>query len=206
LKLPRPVPSLMKARSVKLGKPGEPLYRLSRLPGGKAGSVIMAGLILVGLGALLGWAASAIWLNASPSPLKSSSAGNVGNAGKVVMISGRDDHGLLQEPTVSLFRAPDDNTAVTHVADGSFARVVGERGEWMKVQLLGKSDSLGWVNDFYLRSRMLRTDGGGQVDLVDAHEIGGQIWIGVRPVGKPESALMWLSPEVLQEIGAHVHK
>ena len=193
----------MKAKSVKLEKPGEPVKWLPRLPGGKAGSVIMLGLILVGLGALLGWAAAAIWLNASLSPLKSSSAGN---AGKVVVISGRDDHGLLQEPTVSLFRAPDDNTAVAHVADGSFARVVGERGEWIKVQLLAKSDTVGWVNDFYLRNRMLRTDGGGQVDLVDAREIGDQIWIGVRPVGKPESALMWLSPKALQEIGAHVHK
>lgn len=122
------------------------------------------------------------------------------------MISGRDDHGLLQEPTVSLFRTPDDDTAVAHVADGSFARVVDERGEWMKVQLLGKSDTLGWVNDYYLRSRMIRTDGGGQVDLVAARETGGEIWIGVRPVGKPESALMWLSPAALQEIGAHVHK
>lgn len=121
----------------------------------------------------------------------------------VVMISGRDDHGLLQESLVSLFRAPDDNTVVARAADGSFARVVEQRGEWIRVQLLGSPDVVGWVNDFYLRGRVIRTDGGGQVDLVDAREVRGQTYVGVRPIGEPEATPVWLNPAVLQEIGAH---
>ncbi len=122
------------------------------------------------------------------------------------MISGRDDHGLLQDPMVRLLRAPDDATAVGLVANGSFARVVEQRGEWIKVQLVENQEGVGWVNDFYLRGRMLRTDGGGQVDLVDARIVEGKLYIGVRPVSDPSAALVWLDSSALQEIGAQTNK
>jgi hypothetical protein len=118
------------------------------------------------------------------------------------MISGRDDHGLLQDSRIRLQRAPDDETPIGFAANGSFARVVEQRGEWLRVQLVEDAEGLGWVNDFYLRGRMIRTDGGGQVDLADARIVQGKLYVGVRPVGQPSAELVWLDSSALQEIGA----
>ena len=49
---------------------------------------------------------------------------------------------------------------------------------------------------------MIRKDGVGQVDLVDARMLQGKIWVGVRPVENPAAELVWLDASMLQEIGA----
>ena len=180
----------------KLMKPVEPTGRLHRGRGVGVVSLIALGFVLLGVVGLVGWAAAAL----SQGALSTSEQRR--ETGAIVLLSGRDDHGLLLEPLVSLHRAPDDNTVVAEAADGSFARVVGERGEWLQVQLLDSTAAKGWVNDYYLRSRMLRTDVGEQVALTDAREESGKLRIGVRPVDDPSAAVMWLDPSVLQEIGA----
>lgn len=160
--------------------------------------VVLGTVVAVAL-VLLGYAMGVLPLRAfSPRSQRPSSS--------VVMISGRDDHGLLQEPTIALYDAPDGKTVVGHAGDGSFASVVDQRGEWIRVQLLGNPSIGGWVNDFYLRGRLIRTDGGGQVDLVTSREIQGQLWLGVRPVDKPQATPIWLNPAGLKEIGAQNDK
>ncbi len=186
-------------QSVKPVKPVEPEKWLHRLPGGRTARLIALGVVLLGMGVLLGWVVAGL----SQGTLLVNAQQRA--TGMVVMISGRDDHGLLQEPSVSLFSAPQGDTVVARTPDGTFARVVDQRGEWIRVQLLGNPQAVGWVDDYYLRSRVLRTDAGVQVDLVDARELGSQVYVGVRPVNSPEATPVWLNPTVLQEIGADIH-
>lgn len=195
-KLAKPEKSVKPAKPV---KPVEPEKWLHRLPGGRAARLTLLGVVLLAVGALLGWAVAGMsqgTLLGYPEQRAS---------GMVVMISGRDDHGLLQEPSVSLYSAPQGDTVVARTPDGTFARVVDQRGEWIRVQLLGNPQAVGWVDDYYLRSRVLRTDAEEQVDLVDARELGSQVYVGVRPVNAPEATPVWLNPTVLQEIGADIH-
>ncbi len=175
-----------------------------------AAGIITWGILLVGLGALIGWVAAAPSRKVLPPSTQPTQPVQQRAAGAVVMVSGRDDHGLVQEPIVSLFNSPDDSTVLARVLHGSFARVVEQRGEWLRVQLITSPQSvpqsMGWVNDYYLRSRMLRTDGGWQVDLVDARVVSDQVWVAVRPAGDTAATLEWLDPGVLQEIGAYINR
>ncbi len=107
---------------------------------------------------------------------------------------------------VPLYRAPDDNTVAARVADGSFVRVVDQRGEWIRVQMKTNPQAIGWVNDYYLRNRMLRTGSGGQVELLDARDLGGKVWVYVRAVNDPVATPVWLDSKGLQEIGARSDK
>ncbi|MEA2574999.1 MAG: hypothetical protein QOH93_2297 [Chloroflexia bacterium] len=187
-------------KSAKPSKPVEPVTWFYRLSGGMLVRLAVVVVVLLGLGVLLGWVVAVLSQSTLPAFRQ------VRAAGTIVMISGRDDHGLLQDPSVSLFDAPESNTVVARASDASFARVVGQRGEWIKVQLLGSPEAVGWVNDYYLRSRVLRTDVGVQVDLVGARELGTLVYVGVRPALEPEATPVWLNPAVLQEIGADIHK
>jgi hypothetical protein len=92
------------------------------------------------------------------------------------------------------------------VNDGTFVRVVDQRKEWIRVQMITNPQATGWVNDYYLRNRMLRTDGGGQVDLLDARDSGGNVWVSVRPVSDPVATPVWMDSKGLQEIGAQINK
>jgi hypothetical protein len=171
-----------------------PVKRLhqGRIPG--VAGVIVLGIVLLGV---IGWAIANYSRIALPFSQQQS------DAKPIVMVSGRDDHGHLQDKVVPLLSAPDDETVVARVNDGTFVRVVEQRGEWMRVQTVAAPQAAGWVNDFYLRSRMLRTDGGGQVDLLDAREMGGRIWLYVRAVGEPAATPVWVDSMRLKEIGAH---
>lgn len=122
--------------------------------------------------------------------------------GPVVLLSGRDDHGLLAEREVALVGAPGATRAVTQVADGTLVRVLDERGEWLRVQSLLQPQAVGWVNDYYLRNRALRTDRGEQVVLLDARWAQGLLVVQVAPVDQP-AATTWVSTSVLREVGAH---
>jgi Bacterial SH3 domain len=68
----------------------------------------------------------------------------------VVIVSGKDDHGLVAEPAVALAAEP-DGARVARVADGTLVSVLAERGEWLRVRALEGGEAEGWVNDYYLR-------------------------------------------------------
>jgi hypothetical protein len=178
--------------------------------------LVVVWAVLLGLGGLIGYAFAAGYSQTARTPSVSSQSGqsgqsgqstpNPGVIGRVLMVSGRDDHGLVQDPVVPLQKAPDDDTVVARVNDGTFVRVVDQRKEWIRVQMITSPQATGWVNDYYLRNRMIRTDGGGQVDLLDARDSGGNVLIYVRPVNDPVATPVWLDSKGLQEIGAQVNK
>lgn len=122
-------------------------------------------------------------------------------SGSVVLLSGRDDHGLLTEREVALVSAPGATRAGAKVADGTLVRVLDERGEWLRVQSLIQPQVIGWVNDYYLRNRALRTDRGEQVVLMDARREQGLLVVQVAPVDQLE-ATSWIPASLLREVGA----
>src|SRR5437868_727376 len=82
----------------------------------------------------------------------------------IVLVSGRDDHGLLANKQVLLYPTPGDPAASGPssgaLPDGTFARVLEVRGSWLHIASIANPALNGWVDDFYLRSRALRLDGG----------------------------------------------
>ncbi len=118
----------------------------------------------------------------------------------ILLLSGKDDHGLVAESEVEILDRP-DGRAVGMVPDGTLVYVLGEDREWLEVETLEGRRVVGWVNDFYLRGQVhvvgdppacpvpLRGEPGGQafaelaasqqVVLVDHHGD----WVGVRPIG-----------------------
>jgi hypothetical protein len=124
-----------------------------------------------------------------------------GENGPVVLVSGRDDHGLLREHSVRLFREPGSAAVAGEVHDGRLARVIEARGQWLRVRALGAPAAEGWVDDFYLRDRAVQRDGG-QVELADAVQEGEALKIAVRPVGNARGPLTWVDPSALSEVGA----
>jgi hypothetical protein len=179
---------------VKLRMPVKRLHQ-GRNPG--VAGVIVLGIVLLGVIA---------WAVANYSRIALPLSQQQPDAGPIVMVSGRDDHGHVQDKVVPLLSAPDDDTVVARVADGTFVRVVEQRGEWMRVQTVAAPQATGWVNDYYLRNRMLRTDGGGQVELLDAREMGGRVWLYVRAVSEPAATPVWMDSMRLREIGGHIEK
>ncbi len=145
---------------------------------------------------LLGAALTAC-VSAAPSAVPPSATSN-----PIVMVSGRDDHGLLADPVLSLQRAPDDAASAALITDGTFAHVLDQRGEWLQVQSVADLNIAGWINDYYLRDRARRADGGGQVEFVDARVANGEVEILVRPVNEPQTLPEWLPASQLQEVGA----
>ncbi len=120
----------------------------------------------------------------------------------IVLVSGRDDHGLLANPQVPLYDAPNGTTPVARVRDGSYARVLATRGTWQHIATIAQAPQSGWLDDYYLRGRAIRLDGGGQVTFADARLAGDRVEIAVRPVEAPATTPFWLSAARLQEVGA----
>lgn len=71
--------------------------------------------------------------------------------GRLVLVSGHDDHGLLAQPTVDLVDAVESARVVGRVADGTFAKVTDSHGEWLRITTTEGVAVSGWVNDYYLR-------------------------------------------------------
>ncbi len=80
-------------------------------------------------------------------------SGGDGSEREILLVSGRDDHGLLAQRVVPLTREPDMEGGPSDptVADGTLVRVVATRGEWARVKTLEGPRAEGWVNDYYLR-------------------------------------------------------
>lgn len=77
-----------------------------------------------------------------------------------LLVSGRDDHGLLELATVPLAAHPGaaesthDHAAHEHspsVADGTVVRVLEIRGDWHLVETLTATPVRGWIDDYRLR-------------------------------------------------------
>lgn len=156
-------------------------------------------LLLAGVISLFGLITLRPWESPGDSPL--AIPPTVVPTGPVVLVSGRDDHGLPALLAVPLYQAPDDATVVARVPDGLLARVLEQRGTWLKVQPFQLPGAIGWVDDFYLRDRALRTDGGGQVVFVDARLDAGTLLVAVRPVTQPAATPTWVPATLLREIG-----
>lgn len=140
----------------------------------------------------------------------------------IVLASGRDDHGYLAAATVPVLDAP-DGAPVGEVRDGTLLAVLGERSEWLEVQSLEGPPVAGWINDFHLRGTAHLVDpdapacpvagldapGGRvavglvaseQVELLDLHGDGGDLWLGVRPVGDRDATVALVPRRVVQEL------
>lgn len=71
--------------------------------------------------------------------------------GRLVLVSGRDDHGLVAHERVPVYDGPDSDRQVGTVADGTLARVDDADGSWLHVETAEGPSVQGWVDDFFLR-------------------------------------------------------
>jgi len=129
----------------------------------------------------------------------------------ILLVSGRDDHGFLANEVVGLLNRPDGHV-VFDLPDGALVGVESTYGEWIEVSALDGDPVSGWINDFYLRGTVhvvgdrpacptpLVGEPGAspfaelrpseQVEIVDAHRIGGELWVGVKPLQSSELGLV----------------
>lgn len=70
---------------------------------------------------------------------------------RLVLLSGKDDHGALATSVVTLTQDVDGGPSAGAVRDGTLARVTAARGEWLHVTTVEGPHRSGWVNDFFLR-------------------------------------------------------
>ena len=117
----------------------------------------------------------------------------------VVMVSGRDDHGLLTRPAIGLQRSPTDATIVGSAQDGTFVTVLREDRSWLLVRKLVAPIEEGWINDHDLRGVGV-LDGISQVRFRGARQSGGGVEILVVPVGGGDER--WVEAGRLREVGA----
>ena len=68
----------------------------------------------------------------------------------VLLVSGRDDHGLVVEKSVGLSDWVGGEPSA-QIPDGTLVRAEATHGEWVRVRALERTSARGWVNDFYLR-------------------------------------------------------
>ena len=157
----------------------------------------LAGLVATTLVLAAGW----VLLGG---PTTGGSAADVGRP--IVLVSGRDDHGLVELEEVALLAAPaleGDEVVVTTVPDGTLVRVLGDDGgSWLEVVPLD-GGLAGWIDDHRLRGTAhvvgedaacatpLHAEAAGpvlaelraseQVELLDDHTTpDGDRWVGVR--------------------------
>ncbi|MDQ3823241.1 MAG: GW dipeptide domain-containing protein [Actinomycetota bacterium] len=138
----------------------------------------------------------------------------------IVLVSGRDDHGLLAEPRVGLSQNPEGPPRVW-VRDGTLVAVVGSRGEWLRVRAT-EGRAAGWVNDYYLRGTVhlvapdpdcpvpawerpaWRQSGAfpasAQVELLEVRRTGGQTWVLVRSL--EDRRVGWVQRPAVSELPA----
>ncbi len=71
--------------------------------------------------------------------------------GRLVLVSGRDDHGLVARERVPVYAAAGSSHRVGTVADGTLAHVAGTDGSWLHLVTAEGRPVDGWVDDFFLR-------------------------------------------------------
>ena len=73
--------------------------------------------------------------------------------GRLVLVSGRDDHGMLADGRVDVYGAPESTTKTDVIPDGTLARVVQADGQWMRIETAEGKPVSGWIDDFFLRGQ-----------------------------------------------------
>lgn len=121
-------------------------------------------------------------------------------AGPIVLVSGRDDHGLVERAVLGLQRSPSDPAPAGSVQDGRFARIVRSDGPWRLIRAVAPPEAEGWIEDHYLRGEAVRTDvtPPRRVTFADAELRDGLAWIRVRD----GAAQAWVPASALREVGA----
>ena len=71
--------------------------------------------------------------------------------GRLVLVSGRDDHGELAQRLVLVYDAQGSSKQVGRIADGTLAHVTEVDGTWLHVVAAEGRPVDGWVDDFFLR-------------------------------------------------------
>lgn len=72
---------------------------------------------------------------------------------RLVLISGRDDHGMVAAERVPLYDGPDGEHRIDAVFDGTLAEVLSTEGQMLQVRTVEGSEAIGWVDDFFLRGQ-----------------------------------------------------
>lgn len=70
---------------------------------------------------------------------------------RLVLVSGRDDHGMVELRRVPTYDAPEGEHVVGVIRDGTLARVVDVDGQWLRVETVEGASITGWIDDFRLR-------------------------------------------------------
>jgi len=118
----------------------------------------------------------------------------------VAMVSGRDDHGLLERPAIGLQRSPTDATVVATAHDGEFALVLERSGPFARVRLVLSGEE-GWIADHDLRGEAVRVGPPPRrVTFVAAERSDGDVRVRVRYAD--DKTEEWVPASTLNEVGA----
>ncbi len=71
--------------------------------------------------------------------------------GRLVLVSGRDDHGLVADEFVPVYAEAGSDAEVGTVPDGTLAHVSESDGSWLHVVSAEGTPVDGWVDDYHLR-------------------------------------------------------
>lgn len=122
------------------------------------------------------------------------------SAPQVAMLSGRDDHGLLERPAIGLQRSPADRTVTATAHDGEFVEVLRRDGLHAYVRL-AKSGEEGWIADHDLRGEAVRTEPRPRrVTFVAVERREGKVHVHVRYADDGSDG--WVPASALREVGA----
>lgn len=96
-------------------------------------------------------------------------------ADRLVLVSGRDDHGMVAAERVPLYTRVEGRTRAGTVTDGTYARVLATDGQWLHVRTVEGRRVTGWIDDFFLRgtSRLVGPVPSCTVRLAGRREPGG---------------------------------
>lgn len=73
--------------------------------------------------------------------------------GRLVMVSGRDDHGLLATEEVAVHDAVEGRRTGA-IPDATLVSVLDREGQWLRVQTVDGTRVVGWLDDFHLRGEL----------------------------------------------------
>lgn len=132
--------------------------------------------------------------------LSTGGCGLLASAPTVAMVSGRDDHGLLERPAIGLQASPTDRTVTATAHDGEFAEVLKRDGLYAYVRLVNTGEE-GWIADHDLRGDAVRTEPRPRrVTFLAAERRDGGAWVRVRYAD--DGTDEWVPASSLREVGA----
>jgi len=101
--------------------------------------------------------------------------------GRLAMVSGRDDHGLMATESIPVYDGPRSDHVIATVPDSTLVQVVAADATWQHIVSVEGEHVDGWLDDFYLR---------GAVRLVGAAP-SCQTRIGAQPVPGGTLVTIW---------------